>query len=225
VGDDATTSSISSTLLAAQPGDTVLVPPGRYPEQIRLSSGIAVISESLRAAVIVPDPTTPAPRVGVLADQVSGASFAGFSVEGSDSLPFGKGILVRRSEVELTDLHVSGADSAGIAIEGACAPGIRACLIRENPGPGITVGASARPRILHNLILRNGRRAPVPASGIVVEPGGDPLLVGNVIAGNGAYGVEGWTLERQAALIRANHFRADTLENTLDPVGLRGNLP
>jgi serine/threonine protein phosphatase PrpC len=212
--------TINDALAAAQPGDTVVVGPGEYHEQIRLRSGVTLTSEIPRRAVIRPPAGVVEPGAAVTADGARGARFHGFQILSEPSaMPIG--VLVLDGEVEIQDTRISGAMLAGVEVWGGTLVTLRANEIADNAGVGVRVRGGAEPSLLHNAIVRNGRGKPV-APGVLLDPGAVPILVGNVIADNGAEGVAGVQPEQRAELLRNNVFVADARPNGRGAVGAAG---
>ncbi|HUE85447.1 MAG TPA: protein phosphatase 2C domain-containing protein [Vicinamibacterales bacterium] len=203
--------TISDALASADPGDTVIVGPGEYREQLRLPSGVTVTSELPHRAVISPpDGAVAAPAV--TADGVRGARLRGFQIRGGDQGQMPIGVMVLNGELELQDTRINGATDAGVDVWGGTAVTLRANDISDNPGIGVRVRSGAQPSLLHNTIVRNGRGQPA-APGVWLDAGAAPLLVGNVIADNGAEGVAGVAARDRAALLSNNVFVADARPN------------
>jgi hypothetical protein len=174
VGPDAIT-TIGAALDRARPGDTIEVSPGEYHEDLHLRSGISVVSTALHGARIV------SPDVAVLAEDIHNARFAGFDIAG----PGRVGIRIANSDLHVTDVRVSGMQTAGIEVTGRGESVIQACEIADNPGAGVSVRENARPRLEHNLIRHNGH-GPAMLPGILIEGSAAPILFGNIIEESGA---------------------------------------
>jgi PPM family protein phosphatase len=209
--------TIGDALASAQPGDTVIVGPGEYREQLRLPSGVTVTSEVPHRAVIRPAAGADS-GAAVTADGVRGARLLGFQILGEPGdMPIG--VLVLNGELELQDTRISGAMEAGVDVWGGTVVTLRANEIADNPGVGVRVRGGAQPSLLHNAIVRNGRLKP-SAPGVLLDRGAAPVLVGNVIADNGAEGVAGVTPGIRAALLRNNVFVADARPNARGALGV-----
>jgi serine/threonine protein phosphatase PrpC len=167
--------TIGAALDRARDGDTIEVAPGEYHESVVLRSGISVVSTDFHGARIL------APDLAVLAEHIHNARFAGFEIPG----PGRVGIRVADSDVQVTDVRVSGMQDAGIEITGAGDSVIQACEFTDNPGIGISVRGGARPRVDHNLIRHNGHGSEM-LPGVLIEGSGSPTLFGNIIEENGA---------------------------------------
>jgi len=168
-------SSIGAALDRARDGDTIVVAPGEYHETVVLRSGISVVSTDLHGAHIF------APDLAVSAEHIHNARFVGFEITGPGRL----GILVADSDVQITDVRVSGMQEAGIEVTGAGASIIQASEFTDNPGIGISVRGGARPRIDHNLIRHNGHGTEI-LPGVLIEGSAAPTLFGNIVEENGA---------------------------------------
>jgi hypothetical protein len=212
--------TISDALAAAQPGDTVVVGPGEYREPLRLQSGVTVLSEIPRRAVIRPAASADR-QTAVTADGVRGARLLGFQIV-SERGDMSIGVLVLNGELELQDTRISGAMEAAVDVWGGTLVTMRANEIADNPGVGVRVRGGAQPSLLHNAIVRNGRSKP-SAPGVLLDRGAAPVLVGNVIADNGAEGVAGVIPGARAELLRNNVFVADARPNARGALGVAGD--
>ena len=187
--------SISDALADAQPGQTIEVAPGQYLESIQLKDGVALVSRTPRGAVIQAPDAAPA---------VSGrgvrARLAGFKIEGG-----AVGILLEGSQVEVSEVEVTGASEAGILISGADRSSVESCYVHDNAGTGILVDGGAATRVRQNLIARNGTKAP-KRPGVEVRGQARPLLIENKFEGNGAAGVWLPSLERADEILQWNEF-------------------
>lgn len=167
--------TIGAALEGARPGDTIAVSPGDYHEDLHLRSGISVVSTALHGARIL------SPDVAVFADNIHNTRFVGFDIPG----PGRVGIRIADSDLQVTDLRVSGMQNVGIEITGRGESVIQASELADNPGVGVSVRANARPRLDHNLIRHNGHGAAM-LPGILVEGSAAPTLFGNIIEESGA---------------------------------------
>ena len=213
--------TIGGALAVARAGDTVVVGPGEYREQLRLRDGVNVISQEPQRAVIrVPSSELTA---AVIADGIRGARLRGFQIVGEGRLA--NGIVVRNSELEIEDTRVTGAAQAGIDVAGQAAVTLRANDISDNAGVGVRVRRGAAPWLLHNSIERNGRQRDNPQPGVLLDDGAAPVLVANVIADNAAEGVTGVPARDYATILRNNVFIADNRANARGPLRVLGAAP
>jgi hypothetical protein len=213
--------TIASAMAAARSGDTVVVGPGEYREQVRLRDGVSLMSQEPQRAVIrVPSNDLTA---AVIADGIRGARLRGFQIVGEGRLP--TGIVVRNSELELEDTRVSGATQAGVDVSGPAAVTLRANDVSDNAGVGVRVRRGATPWLLHNSIERNGRQRDNPQPGVLLDDGAAPVLMANVIADNAAEGVAGVPARDAATIQRNNVFIADTRGNARGALRLLGAAP
>jgi parallel beta-helix repeat protein len=202
--------TITDALAAAQPGDTVIVGPGEYREQLKLRPGVTLTSEVPHRAVIRPLASSlPAPAVTV--DGVRGARLRGFQIIG-DGGRMQSGIVILNGELEVQDTRISAASDAGIDVWGGTTVTLRANDISDNAGMGVRIRGGAEPSLFHNRIVRNGRGRQA-APGVLLDPGAAPVLLGNVIADNGAEGVAGVLPRDSAEFLRNNVFVADARPN------------
>jgi PPM family protein phosphatase len=187
--------SISDALADARPGQTIEVAPGQYLETVELKDGVALVSRTPRGAVIqAPDAAPAVTGRGVR------TRFAGFKIEGG-----AVGLLLDGAQVEVSEVEITGAAEAGIAISGADRSSIEASFVHDNAGTGIVVDGGAATRVRQNLIARNGTKAP-KRPGVDVRGQARPLLIENRIEGNGAAGVWLPTPERTDEILQWNQF-------------------
>jgi serine/threonine protein phosphatase PrpC len=211
--------TIGDALRAAKAGDTVVVGPGEYREQLQLPSGITLVSEIPHRAVIRP-PTSGEAGAAVLIDGARGVRMHGFQILGEQArMQFG--IVVLNGEIELQDTRITSAVDAGVDVWGGTRVTLRANDISGNGGVGVRVRSGATPTMLHNHIVRNGR-GPQAAPGVLLDADAAPLLVGNVIADNGAEGIAGVSPRDGAEFLRNNVFVADARANARGALGVLG---
>lgn len=197
--------TIGDALAASRPGDTVLVAPGRYREQVRLEEGVTLMGAVPGQAVIEPPGDATGPVAALVIEGLSGGRVQGLAIAPPAGAALDYGIVIRDASATVEDVDVRGARVAGVAIEGTGAPALLASVVHHNPGAGIVVRGRATPRILHNRITDNGDGATPLAPGIDVEHGARPRIENNVIAGNAAEGVRG---AGTRALLETNVFEA-----------------
>jgi PPM family protein phosphatase len=171
---------IGDVLRQARPGDTILVAPGTYPEQIRVRQGIALISERPREAVLQTS------GVAVIAEDVHGVRIEGFRIISDEGQPLIVGIQANDADILVTDTEISGAQTAGIEILGNSSGTFRSNNVSDNAGTGVIIRDNAKPRFVHNTVTGNGRGPGTARPGIEIAGAAQPTLLGNVIANNGA---------------------------------------
>jgi serine/threonine protein phosphatase PrpC len=199
--------TIGDALAAARPGDTVLVRPGSYREQVRLENGVTLMSAIPRAATLVPT-AEGAAVVAVVGEGIGSGRISGFTIR-AGAAPLDIGVRLRDAAVAIEDLEVRDARVAGVVIEGGRSASVRASWIHDNPGAGVLVRARGAARITHNRIEDNGRRGAERAPGIELERGARAEVVDNVIAGNGGPGVRGLSGRDQRVVLGRNIFQTE----------------
>ena len=129
---------------AAQPGDTVTVCPGLYPEQVEIGknndafddkSNLRVISQSHAGAVV--RSLTPFTINGANADDVSGVEISRFRIEGLDASSGAGVALSHASHILIANNVIS---NVGVGIDqddGVFGPMIRDNLITGYDGIGV----------------------------------------------------------------------------------------
>jgi len=204
VGDGGS-ATIGEALGRARPGQRIEVAPGQYRETLQLRDGVSLVSRVPRGAVILPPAGSGVPAV--TAQGVEDARFAGFRIAGDAQAPLQLGLRLADSSVEIEGVEVSGAVAAGIAVSGADRSTIRYSYLHDNPGGGVLVEGTAAPRLLGNLIARNGRLPGAPAHpGVEVREGAQPELIDNRIDGNGGPGVLLPSTSRADEILAWNSF-------------------
>jgi PPM family protein phosphatase len=165
--------TIEEALARTQPGDTVVVGPGTYREKVRLRPGVSLINEPRRTAVIEGQEVT--------ADTVRQSRLAGFKIAGPGLV----GLRIVNSEVDVTDVQITGMSESAIVVEGDSPSLIRACTIAENGGTGIVVRGAATPAVTNNVVIGNGKTPGALRPGIHVAGTAEPVIAGNVVADSG----------------------------------------
>jgi PPM family protein phosphatase len=166
--------TIAEALAQAASGDTIYVAPGTYRENIELKSGVVLLSEQRRAAIIETS------EIGVSAASVTGARLSGFRIAGNGRI----GIRIIDSDIQASDMEVSGMSEAGIEIGGDSTALISGSAIHGNPGTGILIHGGARPVIANNWIRFNGTALGEGRPGIHIVGSSAPSLQGNIIEEN-----------------------------------------
>jgi serine/threonine protein phosphatase PrpC len=170
--------SIAAALRGAGAGSEVTVEPGEYRERLELKAGVRVISRVPRGAALrLPggaSDTDPA----VVAFEVTDAALAGFRILGDAATPLGVAVVVRNSNVTLSDLEIAGATTAAVEYLGGQGGSVVAGYFHDNPGSAMTIRSGASPRIAHNAFVRNAtsQRA---AGTLLVEADAHPIITAN----------------------------------------------
>jgi PPM family protein phosphatase len=169
-------SDISAALQNARSGDTVIVAPGEYHEQIVLKDGVNLVSEAPRKATIR------ASGIAVQANEVRSGRFEGFRITGEEQNNLAVGIQLNDSNIEVADNEITNATTAAIECLGESTGVFRANAIYGNPGSGIIIRDAARTRFVQNTITGNGQSGKRP--GIEIHGAAQPVLTGNMIRNN-----------------------------------------
>jgi serine/threonine protein phosphatase PrpC len=201
--------TIEGALQEARPGDTVEVTPGQYHEQIYLKEGVSLISQKPREALIRLADEVMGPRIAVVGDGVKIGRFVGFKILGGEKNPLEIGLRLVNADVEIEDIEILGARTAGIEIEGAASALLRANYIHDNAGSGVVIRAPALPRLANNIIINNGRQVGKRKTGIEILEAARPVLIGNLIANNGIEGIRGYDAGSDKEYFHTNFFRFD----------------
>jgi len=179
--------TIAEALEQAEAGQTVEVAPGDYLGPLELKDGVNLVSPTPRGAVVRLPKGVAEPAVS--ADGVHGVRFSGFRITGNAEAPLATGLRLADSAVDVEDVEISGASTAGLEIAGADRSALRFCFIHDNPGTGVIVRDQAVPHLVQNLILRNGLEKASPGPGIEIRDTARPQIVQNRLENNGAAAV------------------------------------
>lgn len=156
VGVEAEYHTITAALDRARLGDTISVAPGRYEESLQLKSGVRIVAEPRRQAVIAGSQP-----VAVIALRVTEARFEGFRIQGEGRLLIG--VLAGNSTLDMEDTEITGALYSGVQVMGGSEGHILHCAVHDNPGAGLRVLDSAAPEVTNNLFAANGQQPEVAA--------------------------------------------------------------
>ena len=214
---DADVATIGAALDRAQPGDLIEVQAGEYREAVVLRGDVRLVSRRRHEAIIGAPPAAARPWVAVEIQAGARGRLAGFRIAGTADRPIAVGVMAGDAEVELDDLDVSGATSAGISIAPRSRVVIRSSIIHHNPGDGVVILQGAMPALLHNLIVENGTEPARPA--LVVHETGRPVLVGNIFAARGVEPVRGLSPAALADARRNNVMVEPPAPARRDPAG------
>jgi serine/threonine protein phosphatase PrpC len=197
--------TIGDALQRAGAGTRIEVAPGEYRESVQLRDGVSLVSLVPRAAVLLPPAGSDLPVV--TAQGIANARLLSFRIIGDAQTPLQVGVSLAGSTVEVEGVEIAGAGAAGITVSGDDRSTIRYSYIHDNPGGGVLVEGPAAPRLLGNLITRNGRPPASPARpGVEVREGALPELIDNRLVANVGGGVLLATAERADEILAWNSF-------------------
>jgi SpoVK/Ycf46/Vps4 family AAA+-type ATPase len=172
-------STISAALLAAGPGATIVVQPGRYPEQLLLHGSVTVVAEDGPGTVVIE-----AGEVAVFAGAGTSA-LRGLTVRGGDErLP---AVQVGAGVLELHDCAVTGRGITAVHARGGELR-VRGGNVTNPAGAGVLVEAGAHVDALDTGVTGIG------TTGILLAGTGDPVFrrcVINDVRGAGVHVVSG----------------------------------
>ncbi len=164
--------TIQSGIKAATNGDTVLVAPGTYNEDINFSGKAITVTSSGGSAVTVVNGTATGPVVRFVSGETSAALLKGFTIQNGNTstypLVYGGGILIESSSPIIKNNVING-NQAGAG------------------GNGVAV-LGGSPRILNNRITNNFQNSGFSlgsgGGGILVNGGSSLIIAGNTISNN-----------------------------------------
>jgi serine/threonine protein phosphatase PrpC len=173
---------IDAALSQAHPGDTVVIPRGKYTERIQLREGVVLRAQQPAAVTL----TSPDGGPAVIARKIETGSIEGVWIQGDLQAPASAGIQVVDASPTISNVRITGV-LTGIEVRGASAPHIASSQIENNLGDGIDVEANAKPNIENNLIAANGNGKPgIAKPGVEVGESARPVLKDNGIVNNAA---------------------------------------
>ena len=140
------------------PGDTVLIPQGRYKERVELREGVTLRSQLPGTVTLISPDGGPA----VIARRIEAGTIEGVWIQGDLDAPLAIGIQIVDASPTISNVKITGANT-GIEVRGASAPLIASSQIANNLGAGLVIAQGAKPRVENNLIAANGNGKPGPA--------------------------------------------------------------
>ena len=200
--------TIQSAITAAQPGDTVLVAPGTYLENLDFQGKAITVTSSDGVAVTIVDGNGAGPVVSFKSGEGAGSVLSGLTLRNgvpSNTFPFldGAGVVILNSSPTIAGNVITGNHGIcgiGIGIKGGSAV-IRANTITGNTqaggdggcgGGGIEVEGDfshpvATPLITGNTITNNSLLGGGFGGGIEVSFNASPTIQNNFISGNAVF--------------------------------------
>jgi len=188
-GDAAT---IQQAINAAAAGDTVLVAPGTYVENLTfLGKAIMVVSEGGPAVTVI-DGNWAGPVVAFTSGEPRGAVLRGFTVQRGATSFSGGGVLIQNSSPTIADNWIvgNGACSGAGVYSSFGSPLIQGNRIARNFlygctggfGLGVYIGGDSAAELIGNSISDNN--GPAHGGGVTLFAAGRAVLRSNVIARN-----------------------------------------
>ena len=160
---------INGALQAAMPGDTVVVAPGSYNEQVRLRDGVSLISERPRGAVLR------ASAVAVTGEDLRSGKLQGFRIQPDENMYLQTGIQLDSSKVELIDNEISGTVTAGIEMQNCPEATLVGNAVLPRSSAAVVIGGEGTgPRLAANYLVAEGHPA------VVINGGAVPVFTGNI---------------------------------------------
>ena len=192
--------SINSATAVVQPGDTVRLEPGLYPELVHLPDGVDLIARVPGTVTIVRPanarPATPGLIIGgARSVRVSGIRFdAPFDAAGD------VGIRVACPAATLELVEITGTIRQAIALSPASTVTMNGGRVAVT-GRLVTVGDDGHATFVNNVLTRTGSSTDAP---IVVSAAAHLTLRGNAFSGFGAEIISGLPEARRKELLEGN---------------------
>ncbi|HKT52386.1 MAG TPA: choice-of-anchor D domain-containing protein [Candidatus Angelobacter sp.] len=192
--------TIQAAINAAQPGDTVLVAPGTYVENINFQGKAITVASSGGPSVTTIDGGGLDSVVKFTSGEGNGSVLKGFTIAHGNS-EFNAGGIQINSSAPIIDGNVitnnqtcdSGAGlqiafSSAIVRNNTISNNFRAGCTGGVGGGGISIRGAAGAQILNNVITGNSMPGTADGGGISLFAAGTPTISGNTISGNLASG-------------------------------------
>jgi len=219
--------TIEGGINAAKTGDTVLVAPGTYTENINFSGKAIRVKSTAGAKVTIIDGGKVAPVVTFSTGEGAKSVLSRFTVQNGtstfNSSYTGGGIYISGASPTITNNIIQNnsacSDGGGIGVSFG-SPRIQGNVIKNNiqsgcsggpGGGGISLVGSGSARIIRNHIQNNSWGS--NGGGITLFAAGTPTITNNIISHNSSGGGQGggiWIVNDSNALIVQNLFYANT---------------
>ncbi|MDQ2805556.1 MAG: right-handed parallel beta-helix repeat-containing protein [Chloroflexota bacterium] len=174
--------TISAAIMAATPGDRILVRPGNYTERLLLNKPLEIIGDGERAEIVVQ-----ANGSNVILFQTSIARVQNLTLRqtgGSSWRATGWfGVDIQQGRLELEDCDIRSTSLACVAIHHGADPRLRRNLIHDGKEGGVYIYNNGQGLLEDNDIFANA------FSGVHIKTGGNPTLRRNRIHDGKASGV------------------------------------
>ena len=194
--------TIQAGINAAINGDTVLVAPGTYFENINFNGKAITVTSSAGAAQTIIDGGGKASVVTFSSGEGINSALNGFTVQNGAAGYAGGGLDINGASPTITNNTIQNnkacAEGGGIAV-GNGSPVIQGNTIQNNTqsscsggsgGGGIALLGASGTRVIGNVIMNNSWPSGY-GGGISMNGAGSVLVQNNVIAGNTATGPDG----------------------------------
>ena len=195
--------TIQSAINIANTGDTVLVAPGIYSENINFNGKAITVTSSGGASATTIDGAGLAPVVTFATGEGPSSVLNGFTVQNGtstfNSQYEGGGIYINSTSPTITNNVIQNntacSEGGGIAVYFG-SPKIQGNTIQNNTqsgcsggeGGGIAIGGAGSAQVIGNLIVNNTWPSG-NGGGIALNSAGTPTIKSNIITGNTAAGV------------------------------------
>jgi hypothetical protein len=192
--------TIQAAISAANTGDTVLVAPGTYSENINFSGKAITVTSSGGASVTVIDGGHAGSVVTFATGEGPSSILNGFTIQNGAANFEGGGIDISSASPTITNNVIQNntacSDGGGIAVSFG-SPKIQGNTIQNNTqmacsggsgGGGILLGGTGNAQVIGNVIVNNTWPSG-NGGGISMNAAGTPTIKNNIIAGNTASGV------------------------------------
>lgn len=211
--------TIQAGINAANNGDTVLVAPGTYVENINFLGKLITVKSSGGNKVTIIDGNNAGPAVTFSAGESPKAVLHGFTIQHGGTSNEGGGISINSASPTVSGNVITnnnaGNGGAGIAVNFSPNALVQGNVVINNSqtlgysggvgGGGILIGGAGAARIIGNTIENNSWSS-AAGGGMSLFAAGTPTLENNIIRGNSAYDQGGgiWMVNFSDALMVQN---------------------
>ena len=190
--------TIQAAINAAQNGDTVLVAPGTYSENINFVGKAVTVTSSGGRTVTTIDGHQAGTVVTFGTNEGQNSVLSGFTITNGKASFGGGGIEINSASpiIENNTITQNQACGSGNGIEAR----FSAAIIRNNTisnnlpagcsggsGGGVSIGGAGSVQLLNNLITGNGLPNGGDGGGVGLNAAGTPTISGNIIQANTVY--------------------------------------
>lgn len=193
-------SRITDAMALSGSGDTVLVEPGTYVEQVTVADGVNLIARLPGSVVVARPPGLPADVATVTTGGSASVRVSGLRLEAGNPPPGAAAIQVAGAGAVFEMMEIGGGSARIIALGDGSAVTLRGSRV-EVPGLLVSVPDDAQASFAQNVFVRTG---PSTAAPVVAAAKSRLALTGNVFSGFPPAIIEGLGEPRRRELLGGN---------------------
>lgn len=172
--------TIKAALEQANPGDSIQLAPGTYPEAVVITKDVTLTGAGAR----IEPPDTAGPTIGIAVASPANAVLEGLQISGEAGQLI-EGIAVD-GRATVQHVTITGALRAGIDVRGHGSAKIDYSAIHDNAGAGVLIRGEANCVLRFNNIIGNGYSEVNRKPGVAIDSTGAVQVLGNTFAENAA---------------------------------------